>query len=93
MSKVLAIEEETEGAEIFPWKEYQHFIGGEWVDSTSDERITTVSPATEEPLGTIPVGTAEDVDRAVAATQTLNEFTNTKSVFFDRTGLAIKPRY
>ena len=28
-----------------------------------------------------------------AASQTLNEFTNTKSVFFDRSGMAFKPRY
>jgi acyl-CoA reductase-like NAD-dependent aldehyde dehydrogenase len=28
-----------------------------------------------------------------AATQTLMEFTNVKSVFFDRTGVAFKPRY
>ncbi len=28
-----------------------------------------------------------------AAAQTLGEFTNTKSVFFDRTGMAFKPRY
>jgi hypothetical protein len=67
MAEMLAEKEETEGKETLPWKDYQHFIGGEWVDSTSDERITTVNPATEEPLGTIPVGTVEDVDRAVAA--------------------------
>jgi hypothetical protein len=67
MAEMLAVEEETEQTETLPWKDYQHFIGGQWVDSTSDERITTVNPATEEPLGTIPVGTAEDVDRAVAA--------------------------
>ncbi|MFQ5612567.1 MAG: aldehyde dehydrogenase family protein [Anaerolineae bacterium] len=50
-----------------PVKDYQNFIGGKWVDSTSDERISLLNPATEECLGTIPKGSAEDVDRAVTA--------------------------
>ncbi len=50
-------------------RDYQHFIHGEWVDSTSDARIDLLNPATEEKIGTIPEGTKEDVDRAVQAAQ------------------------
>jgi aldehyde dehydrogenase (NAD+) len=45
----------------------QLFIGGRWVDPASSERIEVVNPATEEPMGSIPAGTPEDVDRAVTA--------------------------
>lgn len=48
-------------------RDYQNLIGGQWVDSISEERITLVNPATEESLGTIPRGSAEDVARAVKA--------------------------
>lgn len=44
-----------------------HFIGGEFVESTSTERYTSISPATGEQVGTFALGTAQDVDRAVAA--------------------------
>ena len=43
------------------------FIGGEWVDSTGTEAIEVVNSTTEEVMGTIPAGTAEDADRAVGA--------------------------
>jgi len=43
------------------------FIGGEWVDSTGSETIEVVNSTTEEVMGTIPAGTAEDADRAVRA--------------------------
>jgi aldehyde dehydrogenase (NAD+) len=43
------------------------FIGGEWVDSTGSETIEVVNSTTEEVMGTIPAGTAEDADRAVLA--------------------------
>ena len=33
----------------------QHFIGGRWVDSSGDERLSVVDPATEEPLGSLEV--------------------------------------
>ena len=46
---------------------YQLFIGGERVDSSGDEVLETIDPATEEPFATVPAGTSEDVDRAVAA--------------------------
>jgi aldehyde dehydrogenase (NAD+) len=43
------------------------FIDGEWVPSSGAGRIDVIDASTEEVIGTIPEGTAEDVDRAVAA--------------------------
>jgi aminobutyraldehyde dehydrogenase len=43
------------------------FINGEFVDSTSGQTETIINPATEEVLAEVPVGGAEDVDRAVQA--------------------------
>jgi acyl-CoA reductase-like NAD-dependent aldehyde dehydrogenase len=42
-------------------------IGGELVASTSGEWEETLNPATELPIGRVPAGTKEDVDRAVKA--------------------------
>jgi aldehyde dehydrogenase (NAD+) len=46
---------------------YDHFIGGRWVPSAGGETFATTNPATEDELAQVAVGTAEDVDRAVAA--------------------------
>jgi aldehyde dehydrogenase (NAD+) len=43
------------------------FIGGQWVDPAGSERLEVINPTTEEAIGSIPMGTREDVDRAVAA--------------------------
>ncbi|MEV4113859.1 aldehyde dehydrogenase family protein, partial [Nonomuraea sp. NPDC049695] len=43
------------------------FIGGEWVAPAGTGTIEVVSPHTEEVVGRVPDGTAEDMDRAVAA--------------------------
>ncbi len=45
---------------------YQNLIDGKWVDSTGEARIDLLDPATEGSLGSIPQGTGEDTDRAVA---------------------------
>ncbi|HEV2061294.1 MAG TPA: aldehyde dehydrogenase family protein [Solirubrobacteraceae bacterium] len=45
----------------------QLYIGGEWVDPSSDASIEVVNASTEEVMGRIPEGTPEDVDRAVEA--------------------------
>jgi len=42
-------------------------IGGEWVDAAGGDRIEVENPSRREPLGSVPRGTAEDVDRAVKA--------------------------
>jgi aldehyde dehydrogenase (NAD+) len=43
------------------------YVGGQWVDPSSDGTIDVVDAATEEVMGRIPEGTPADVDRAVAA--------------------------
>ena len=43
------------------------FINGEFVASASGQTEAIINPATEETLGHVPVGGAEDVDRAVKA--------------------------
>ncbi|WP_109530443.1 MULTISPECIES: aldehyde dehydrogenase family protein [Nocardia] len=43
------------------------YIGGKWVEPAGTEFFDVVNPATEEVFGRVAQGTAEDVDRAVAA--------------------------
>ena len=43
------------------------YIGGEWVEPAGSGTIEVIDSATEEVMGTIPEGTAADVDRAVTA--------------------------
>jgi acyl-CoA reductase-like NAD-dependent aldehyde dehydrogenase len=44
-----------------------HWIDGKWVASTDNVMTDLINPTTEERLGSIPAGTAEDVDFAVRA--------------------------
>ena len=44
-----------------------HFIGGQWVTAESDERISVINSTTEQVMGSVPAGTAAEVDAAVAA--------------------------
>jgi aldehyde dehydrogenase (NAD+) len=43
------------------------FIDGQWVQPQGRRELDVINPATEEPIGKILLGTAEDVDAAVAA--------------------------
>ena len=43
------------------------YINGEWVSATGDGVIEVVNPATEDVIGSVPVGSQADVDAAVAA--------------------------
>lgn len=45
----------------------QIFINGEWVPSAGVDVIEVINPVTEEPVATIPAGTAGDVDLAAKA--------------------------
>lgn len=47
--------------------DYQMYIDGAWTDSETGACFTAESPATGEPIGTIPEGSRKDVRRAVAA--------------------------
>jgi alpha-ketoglutaric semialdehyde dehydrogenase len=48
-------------------KTYQNYIGGEWVDASSDETFESTNPATGDVIGAFPKSTVSDVDRAVDA--------------------------
>ena len=43
------------------------FIDGEFVESSTGERSDVIDPATEARITDVPVGSAEDLDRAIAA--------------------------
>ena len=45
----------------------QFYINGEWVDPLSGILLDVINPATEEPIGRVALGNADDVDRAVVA--------------------------
>ncbi len=45
----------------------QFYIDGRWVDPVSPKTLDVVNPATEEVYGRISIGSAADVDKAVAA--------------------------
>jgi aldehyde dehydrogenase (NAD+) len=45
----------------------QFYIDGKWVAPTKPHDFPVINPATEEPIATISLGTAADVDKAVAA--------------------------
>jgi aldehyde dehydrogenase (NAD+) len=45
----------------------QFYVDGEWVDPTRAQDFTVINPANEEPIATITLGSAVDVDKAVAA--------------------------
>ena len=48
-------------------RDYEMVIGGVWTESESGDRFEATSPATGESLGTLPRGTREDAQRAIAA--------------------------
>src|SRR5689334_21939336 len=43
------------------------YINGAWVDPATPRKLDVINPATEEPFTAISIGSATDVDRAVAA--------------------------
>jgi aldehyde dehydrogenase (NAD+) len=45
----------------------QFYVDGKWVDPTRSHDFSVINPATEEPIATISLGGAIDVDHAVAA--------------------------
>ena len=45
----------------------QFYIDGQWVDPVEPRTLDVVNPATEEVYGRISLGSAADVDKAVAA--------------------------
>ncbi|MBN8943182.1 MAG: aldehyde dehydrogenase family protein [Rhizobiales bacterium] len=47
--------------------EREFYINGEWVKPSGTATLDVIDPSTEESIGTIALGTAADVDKAVAA--------------------------
>ena len=45
----------------------QFYIDGQWVDPATPKALDVINPATEEVCGQISLGSAADVDKAVAA--------------------------
>ena len=45
------------------------YINGEWVEPSGSDTVDVINPATEDVIGTIALGTHEDVDAAVTAAQ------------------------
>ena len=73
------------------------YIDGAWVDPAGKDTIDVINPATEEVIATLPAGTPEDVDRAVAAakrafTTWSQTTTEERAVYLDRIAAAIKDR-
>ncbi|MFT6642956.1 MAG: aldehyde dehydrogenase (NAD+), partial [Patiriisocius sp.] len=42
------------------------YINGEWVDPVTPATLDVINPTTEEPFARISMGSAADVDKAVA---------------------------
>ena len=57
----------TNGVEMSNTRKF--YINGEWVEPTGSDTVDVINPATEDAIGTIALGTHEDVDAAVAAAQ------------------------
>ena len=58
----------------------EFYIGGEWVQPAEAKDQTVINPATEEPVAVISLGSAADVDRAVAAAKAAFETWSQTSV-------------
>jgi len=67
-------------------QKHQQYINGKWVDSTGSDWWTVKSPATGDVLAEVPLGSAEDVDRAVEAAQKARRVMADMNVF-DRSKL------
>jgi len=51
----------------------QFYIDGRWVDPVTPKTLEVIDPGTEQPIGRISLGSAADVDKAVAAARTAFE--------------------
>ena len=71
------------------------YIDGSWVEPTGKGSIEVINPANEEIIGSVPVGSAADVEVAVAAAKAaFSEWSNTsvedRVVFLNLLSQAIK---
>ena len=57
----------------------QFYIDGAWVDPVEPKEFSVVNPATEAVAGTISMGSAQDVELAVAAARrAFDDYSRTK---------------
>src|SRR5215218_4688399 len=62
-------------------KKYPHlYIDGQWPDPTNPREVELIDPTREEAFARVTLGSAADVDRAVAAAQRAFESFSTTSV-------------
>jgi acyl-CoA reductase-like NAD-dependent aldehyde dehydrogenase len=62
-------------------QDYSMVIGGAWAESESGARFEATSPATGESLGTVPAGTREDAQHAIAAANAARRDWASRSAF------------
>jgi len=67
MATMVAVQPGTYGFPVQIRKQYQNFIGGEWVAPASGQYFDNVTPVTGEVLCAVPRSGAEDVNRALDA--------------------------
>lgn len=52
-------------------REHRHFINGEWITPHSQVSFTTLDPAREVEIASLPAGNSEDIDEAVSAARSV----------------------
>jgi len=67
----------------------QFYINGKWVDPVTPKTLDVINPATEQKMGEISIGSAADVDKAVAAAKNAFE-SYSQSTREERIGLLEK---
>jgi aldehyde dehydrogenase (NAD+) len=70
--------------------EHMLLINGKWVPSASGETFDAVNPSSGEKLGTIPLGDAEDINRAVIAARNAFESGWGRTKPFERQQLLLR---
>ncbi|XP_073100686.1 aminoaldehyde dehydrogenase ALDH10A9, peroxisomal isoform X2 [Elaeis guineensis] len=69
----------------------QLFIDGEWREPLHQKRIPIINPATEDTIGDIPAGTAQDVELAVAAAR--RALTRNRGRDWPRASASLRAKY
>ncbi|WP_209124599.1 aldehyde dehydrogenase [Alkalihalobacillus sp. BA299] len=69
---------------------YKMFIDGEWVDSSTNERLETVNPYNQEVWATIPQASNKDIDDSISAARTAFETIWKKISGAERANMMVK---
>ena len=81
-----AIAPSTE-TQAFLARRHKLLIDGQWVDGAAGDTIEIEDPASEDIIGEVAIGGAEDIDRAVAAARTALKGEWAKLTSYDRSNL------